>query len=72
MGTGATVREATISTAEPLGFSIKKGQLETIENFVVDEIYFIFRVAYWIRLSVSSWNIQQNFVSRTAVTALLL
>ena len=40
MGTGATVREATISTAEPLGFSIKKGQLETIENFVVDKIYF--------------------------------
>ena len=40
MGTGATVREATISTAKPLGFSIKKGQLETIENFVVDEFYF--------------------------------
>ena len=40
MGTGATVREAIISTAEPLGFSIKKGQLETIENFVVDKIYF--------------------------------
>ena len=35
MSTRATVREAVISTAESLGFSIKKEQLKTIENFVL-------------------------------------
>ena len=62
MSTRATVREAAFSTAELFGVSIKKEQLETIENFVCGRDVFL-SVAYWIVLLVSSWSIQQTLSS---------
>ena len=62
MSIRATVREASISTAESLGFSIKKEQLEMIENFVCGRDVFSVLPTGFV-LSVSSWNIQQTLFS---------
>ena len=57
-----TVRRAATSTAKSLGFSIKKEQLETIENFVCGRHVFSVLPTGFV-LSVSSWNIQQTLFS---------
>ena len=74
MSTRATVREAVISTAESLGFSIKKEQLETIENFVLGRDVFQCCLLDLGKVCAIGVFLESttNFVFRTVVTSLLL